>query len=151
MASYSFICENCHYYTEFEQSIHLELPCICPRCGGYSYHQDYSTCNVILNNRAADCELDKMTVGEAAERNTKRLGGKVDELKHEHTQSRSDGINKLNEGLPPKRKILDTKKFKKPFYRKSKNPLEIKRKDGKVLDCDKYIETGHKVYKTPNV
>ena len=140
---YQMICENCQATYEICQSINKNLTDKCQICKEHALRQDYSqNIGVFASARAADGELDKMTLGQYAERNTKRLGGKIDEMKEAERLKKEKYLDSID--LGPGRKVVNTAKIK------AKEQIKLKRKDGKELDKNKYIQTGKKVYKSPD-
>ena len=138
---YAVICDGCNAQYEICQSIHQKLTDKCKVCKERTLRQDYSqNIGVFASARAADGELDKMTLGQYAERNTKRLGGKIDEMKEAERLKKEKYLDSVNNSEG--RKVVNTAKIK------AKETLKLKRKDGKVLDTQRYIQDNVKIYKS---
>jgi putative FmdB family regulatory protein len=69
MPIYEFCCERCQWHNEFMQSILLPLPITCPQCGEIEpdFHQVY-------DNDLPFCIDNVQTLGQLADRNSKRIG-----------------------------------------------------------------------------
>lgn len=149
MPNYAVYCNNCDYVGEIWASIHNGPPKKCLECQQDTLEQDYSqNVGIMAKTIAADSEPDKIPLGIWAERNTAKRGKEFAERQAAKDEDESKRIDELNESLPNGRKLVNTKKLKKPFFRKDDKPLEIKRKDGKILDTKKYVRDGIKIYKS---
>jgi putative FmdB family regulatory protein len=115
LPDYVFVCPDCDHAEELTQSIHDDLPVRCPECDSDSYHQDYA------GSLAADfCFVrgEPRTIGQIAEANNKRMGPEL---------------------VAKKTEELKGPKKKKPWYRTSDKPLDVKN-----LNVEHYIRTGQK-------
>ncbi len=74
MPCYPMKCESCGHDEELMQSIKLELPKNCPRCGAADYTQDLTKRHGIYNPYTD--YANPKTLGAQADINTRKLDGK---------------------------------------------------------------------------
>ena len=121
MPSYEMQCPSCNHEEELTQSIHDELPRVCPSCGQEGYQQLFGQPR--LSDDFAIVKGEPTTLGAQAEANARRLGKELYQ-------------KKLDELVPP-----EQQKAKTPFWRKEgTKPLDVRT----VKDVGKYILTGDK-------
>lgn len=123
MPTYPMVCDACGLEEEIVQSIHLDLPTLCPRCGENAYRQDFSKPR--LASEVVLIDGPPTTVGKQAELNAKKMGKEQVQQKAEEILG-PKGMAKRNAPIP--------------FWRKSDKPLDLTT----VKDTRKYIETGDK-------
>lgn len=114
MPLYDMICLNCNYRYELKQSIHQDLPTICPNCNQERLEQEFSAPRLSVE---VSWVHNENTVGAIADKNRKEMG--------------EEQYQKKLEELKPKR-------GEKPWWRDEDKPLDTK----KLKDTNKYIMTG---------
>jgi putative FmdB family regulatory protein len=123
MPTYDYRCNACGDSFELYQSFNDNIKRTCQKCGQKKLE------------RLIDCGLDAFcydvtTIGQQGERNAKKAGKtKVDEM-----------VANRDENRKKAQKLLGKEPGKKPWWRETDKPLDLK----KVKDVKKYIEKGEK-------
>lgn len=121
MSWYDVRCEACGLaQVDFEQPMSVGFPTKCPKCKKKKLVRDYSTPPSLVIQ-----DLTPKTVGQQAERNAKKNGSELQDIKCKEVLGEAE-YNKRK--APP------------PFWRKTRKPLDLT----KVRDTAHYIKTGEK-------
>lgn len=137
MITYEYECQNnnCQFGFEIQQGIKEEPLVKCPVCKKKSLER-------LLFPVAGFVRQDPTTLGQLAERNSKKLGKEglasaQRKLKQEQAESRQQSLRELEKSLPAGAKIRENQEHK-PWY--GSLPTSLKNADGKKLT--KYIMEG---------
>lgn len=114
MPIYAYQCDNCNNRHEESRSIKEPHPKNCPHCGQKfdesTFYQDFS------QHKTSFTGMEATTVGQQAERNSKKLGKELIQLKEEQKATKYHGWKgKLPDGAKIAKR--PKKQEKLPFWR----------------------------------
>lgn len=141
MPEYTYECQECEFQFTVEQKMTARTLRKCPECGKVALER------VILSAPYAFVRQDPTTVGQLAERNTKKMGREAVEMTERNRAARDDEVRRQNreslqKRLPKGYELLGSSKDAADPNARPPEKVQEAVKSGNQKAVDNYILTG---------